>query len=100
MGVGNGMLSVKYFCSNKSSFLCQSNFIEITRLSQRLGKSGHPQFFLHITEFKIVVSVCLGIERTVSDQWHSSVPTFVAMVAVLVDIDTDTAFLLYVTLLE
>ena len=28
-------------------FLCQSGFIEITMLSQRLGKSGHAQFWIY-----------------------------------------------------
>ena len=29
LGVSKGMLSVKYFCSNTASFLCQTNFIEM-----------------------------------------------------------------------
>ena len=33
LGVNKGMLPVQYICSNKSTFLCQLNFIEITRLS-------------------------------------------------------------------
>ena len=33
VGVSKGMLPVKYFCSNKATFLCQSNFMEIVRLS-------------------------------------------------------------------
>ena len=35
LGVSKGMLPVRYFRSNKSSFLCKSNFIEIIWLSQR-----------------------------------------------------------------
>ena len=42
-GVSKGILLVKYFCSNKVS-LCQSNFMQIIRLLQRLGKSDHPNF--------------------------------------------------------
>ena len=32
--VSKSMLPVSYFCSIKSSFLCQSNFTKIIRLSQ------------------------------------------------------------------
>ena len=55
LGVSKCMLPVKYFCSNKASFSCQSNFMEIIRLLQWWGNSGHPQF----CGFKIVISVCL-----------------------------------------
>ena len=34
LGVGKGMFPVKYFRSNKASFLCQLHFMEITRPSQ------------------------------------------------------------------
>ena len=34
LGVGKGMLPVKYFCSNKASFLCQSNLMDVITLSQ------------------------------------------------------------------
>ena len=33
LGVNKGMLHVQYICSNKSTFMRQLNFIEITRLS-------------------------------------------------------------------
>ena len=29
LGVSKGMLPVRYFCSNKASFLCQLNLMEI-----------------------------------------------------------------------
>ena len=35
VGVSKGMLPVRYHHSNKASFLCQSNFMEIARLLQR-----------------------------------------------------------------
>ena len=35
VGVSKGILPVKYFRSIKASFLCQSNFVDIIRLSQR-----------------------------------------------------------------
>ena len=35
VGVSKGMLSIKYSNSNKTFFLCQSNFMEIIRLLQR-----------------------------------------------------------------
>ena len=38
-GIGNGMLPVRYFCSNRS------NFMAVIRLSQVWCKSGHSQFF-------------------------------------------------------
>ena len=44
-GSKQGMLPVRYFRSNKSSFLCKSDFIVIISLPQRRGKSGRPQFF-------------------------------------------------------
>ena len=34
LGERNGMLPVEYACSNKASFLCQLNFMEIMRLPQ------------------------------------------------------------------
>ena len=40
-------------------FLRQLNFMEIIRMSQRLGEFGHAQFG-DITTFKIVVFVCLS----------------------------------------
>ena len=39
LGVSKGMLPVE--CS---LFLCQLNFMEIMRLSQSWGESGHPPF--------------------------------------------------------
>ena len=48
------MLPVNYLCFNKASFLCQSHFMEITRLSQSWGKSGLPPLFGGITRFKTV----------------------------------------------
>ena len=44
VGVSKVILSVKCFCCNKVSFFCQLNFMEIIRLSQSWGESGHPQF--------------------------------------------------------
>ena len=34
---------VAIFCCLFQPFLCQLNFMEIIRLSQSLGESGHPQ---------------------------------------------------------
>ena len=45
LGVKKDVLPVKCFHSIKSSFLFPSNFMEIIRLSQSLGKSDHPQFW-------------------------------------------------------
>ena len=39
--VSEDILCVKYFRSDKSTFLCQLNFIEIMRLSQSCGNTGH-----------------------------------------------------------
>ena len=44
LGVSTGMLPVKCFNSYIASFLYQSNFVEIIRLSQNLGESGHAYF--------------------------------------------------------
>ena len=43
--VYKGILPVKFFYSNEASFLRQLNFMEIIRLSQSCGESGHPQFW-------------------------------------------------------
>ena len=43
VGVNKGMLPVKYFCYDKVSFLCLSNFFEICYIDG--VKSGHPQFW-------------------------------------------------------
>ena len=56
LGVSSNILPDKYFCCNKDSFLCQLNIMEIIRLSQRYGDSGHPQFGV-ITRSKTAVSV-------------------------------------------
>ena len=45
VGVCKDMLPVKYFCSNKACFLCQSNLTETIRLSQGWGGSDQPQFW-------------------------------------------------------
>ena len=45
VGVSKGMLLVRYFRSNKASFLCQSNLVEIIRLSQFFHETDHPQFW-------------------------------------------------------
>ena len=34
LGVSKCMLPVKYFCTNKASFLCQLNFMQMIGLSQ------------------------------------------------------------------
>ena len=47
-----GMLPVEYFCSNKSSFLCQSNFMEIIRLSHSWVNLA-ILIFLNVARFKI-----------------------------------------------
>ena len=40
VGVSKGMLPVKYFRPNKASSFCQSNFMEIIRLSISLHVTG------------------------------------------------------------
>ena len=52
---------VKYFCSNKASFLCQLNFMEIIRLSQGWGESGPPQFLGALAGYRTVVFACLSM---------------------------------------
>ena len=42
VGVSNGVLPVKYFCYNKASFWCKSNFMENIRLLQRWVKIWPP----------------------------------------------------------
>ena len=60
--LNKGMLLIKYFHSNKSSCLYQSNCIEITRLSDRSVKFGCLSFY-DITRFKTVVSyVCIYMD--------------------------------------
>ena len=45
VGGKQGHAPSKTFSLQQILFLCQLNFIEVTRLSQRWGKSGHPQFW-------------------------------------------------------
>ena len=44
MGAGKDMLPVKYFFSNKASFLCHGGHMAVTEMS----KSSHPPFVLGI----------------------------------------------------
>ena len=44
--VTKAMLPVEYLCSNKSSFLSYSNFMQIARLSQSCDKSGQSGFLI------------------------------------------------------
>ena len=56
--VCGGMLPVGYFCSNKASFLCQSNCMETMRLTKLVNL-----FTLSLWDyarFETVVSACLG----------------------------------------
>ena len=48
LGEDKGMLLVRYFCYNKSRFLCQFDFLLIMRVSQSSGESGHLLFFCGI----------------------------------------------------
>ena len=43
-------------------FLCQSNFVEIIRLSQSSGKSGHPSVLGILPDLRqLCLSVCLRL---------------------------------------
>ena len=44
LGVSKCMHPVKFFCSPKCSFCASKNFMKILRLTQSLGKPGHPQY--------------------------------------------------------
>ena len=48
--------TIKYISSNKTSFLCQSNFIEIIRLLQKNEVNLATHDFGDITRFETVMS--------------------------------------------